>query len=138
MATQVSAAAAADNAYRTLGLYTRMFTVPVDALVTAATDDIEMLPILAGETVMDVVIVPLGDMDTGAAALRFDVGDSDDPDQYIVAIDPGAGGGTAFKATVGHGTHYAADNKLVLTASTAAGGTAAAGSVLVIMYLQAD
>ena len=138
MAIQVSAAAAAENAYRTLGSYVRMFTVPVDAVVTAATDTIEMLPILAGETVLDVRIVPLGDMDTGAAALRFDVGDSDDPDQYIVAIDPGAGTGVAFDATVGFGTHYAADNKLVLTASTAAGGTAAAGSVLVIMTLQSD
>ena len=136
MATQTSAPAEASNAYRTLGLYVRQFTVAVDALVTAGTDTLEMLPILAGETVMDVVVIPFSDMDSGSA-LRFDVGDSDDADQYLTAIDPGAGTGVAFRATVGQGTHYAADNKLVLSAQTPATG-AQAGTVTVIMYLQAD
>jgi len=138
MPTQVSAAAAANNAYKTLGAYVRQFDVPVDAVVTAGTDDIECLPIFAGETVLDVVIVPIGDMDSGGAALRFTVGDGTTAAKYLAAIDPGAGSGdVAFRAVAGLGSTYTADDKIVLTASTPA-TTAAAGTVRVIVTLQAE
>ena len=138
MAIQTSAAVAANNAYKTLGAYVRQFDVPVDALVTAGTDTLECLPVFAGETVLDVAIVPIGDMDTGTSTLRFDVGDGTTADKYIAAIDPGAGtGDVAFRATAGLGSQYTADDAIVLSAQAAA-NVAAAGTVRVIVTLQAE
>lgn len=136
MPTQTSAAYDAANAYKTLGTYARSFNVPVDAVVAAGTDDIKCLVIEAGETVLDVMVTPLGDMDTGAAALRFEVGDSVGSATYLAAFDPGAGDGTAFRAVAGLGTQYSADDYILLTASTPA-TTPTPGVVRVTVLLQA-
>ena len=138
MALQQAAPVTSNSPYTTLGVFVRKFDVPVDALVTAATDTIELLPILAGETVLDLYIAPIGDMDTGAAALRFTVGDRDDADEFLSAIDPAAGTGAPFRANLGVGAEYSADNAIVLTASVAAGGTAAAGVVRVVALIQGE
>lgn len=137
MARQQSAAAAAANAYKTLGAYVRTFDVPVNTTVLATTDDIECVPVEAGETVLDVVVVPLGDMDTGTSTLRFTVGDRTTSDKYLAAIDPGAGDGSVFRASDGLGTQYAADDAITLAASVAA-NVGAAGTVRVMVYLQAQ
>lgn len=137
MARQISAAAAAANAYKTLGAYVRVFDVPVDALVLAGTDDIECVVIEAGETVLDVVVKPIGDMDTGTSTLRFTVGDRTTAAKYLAAFDPGAGDGAVFRAGLNLGEQYAADNAITLAASVAA-NVAAAGTVRVMVTLQAQ
>jgi len=136
MPTQTSAAYDAANAYRTLGTYARSFDVPVDAVVTAGTDDLKCLVVKAGETVLDVMVTPIGDMDTGAAALRFEVGDSAASDTYVAAFDPGAGTGAVFRADANLGKQYTADDYILLTAAIAA-TTPAAGTVRVTVLLQA-
>ena len=138
MAIQQAAPVTSNSPYKTLGVFVRKFDVVVDALVTAGTDTIEMLPILAGETVLDLYIAPVGDMDVGGTALRFTVGDRDDADEFMSAIDPGTGTGAPFRANLGVGAQYSADNAIVLTASTAAGGTAAPGGVRVVALMQGE
>ena len=137
MAIQQSTAVTANSAYKTLGAYVRKMDVPVDAVVLAGTDTLELIPVFAGETVLDVAIVPVGDMDTGAAALRFQVGDRTTAAKYLAAIDPGAGDGSVFRASDGVGSQYSADDAIVLTASTPA-TTPAAGTVRVLVTLQAE
>jgi len=133
--TYTSAAVAANNAYKDLGVFVRTFDVPVTAAMVGTINNvIQALPVYAGETVLGVELVAT-DLDTGAAAITLSVGDGASTARYISASDVGQAGGLA-KHTAGTPYQYAADDTIdVLVAAAAA--TGADGTITVTVTLKA-
>lgn len=98
------------------------------AMLDNANDDVGLLYLPAGAVVISATLSAT-DMDTGAAALAIDVGDSGDEDRLFVASTVGQAGtlSTALART-GHLYKYASRTQIRAYIQTAA-ATAAAGTL---------
>lgn len=132
MTTHQSILVSEGPAYTGIGPKVRKATFAVTAAIAdAAADIIEMIPVYAGEMLVDLTFEST-DLDTGAALL-MDVGDGGDDDRFIVADNVGQSGGLVRLAqNAGH--VYSADDTIDVTISTAA-GTGAAGTITLIAHL---
>jgi hypothetical protein len=130
--TFTSAAAAADNAFKTLGVFARTFTYPVAAALVV-NDVIQALPVFAGETVLGVEI-NADDLDDGTAIVLA-VGDGTTADRYITGSTVAQAGGLA-KHTQGAPYQYTADDTIDVKVTTAP-TTGTTGNITVTALLQA-
>lgn len=84
--------------------------------------------------VLTSISVTADDLDTGSAALTFDIGDTGDADRFVAASTTAqAGGTTTTLASTGLNYEFAADTEIIWTTHAAA-ATAAAGNVKVRFF----
>lgn len=132
MATHQSSLVLNGPVYSEIGPKIRKATFPVTAAIAgAAADIIEMIPVYAGETLIDVAL-EAPDLDSGSGIL-LDVGDGNDDDRFIVASNVGQSGGVA-RLGVNLGHEYSADDTIDVTISTAAAG-GQAGTITLVAHL---
>lgn len=99
------------------------------AMIDNANDDVGLLYVPAGAVIVGATLSGT-DMDTGTAALLWDIGDASDEDRIIAASTVGQAGSTASSALTyaGHLYKYAARTQIRAYVNTAA-ATAAAGTL---------
>jgi hypothetical protein len=122
----------------TAGYRKQTFTV---ATALTVNNVIEMVPVYAGETVLDIILVT-DDLDTaGSPAIVLDVGDGVDTDRYIDGTTVGQTGGTArlgsgitTAKTIGY--VYPADDTVDVLVQVAP-GTGATDVTITLMVLVA-
>ena len=133
MATYQSELVANGPVYNEVGPKIRKATYSITAAIAGGTNVIEMIPVYAGETVVDVTLMST-DLDTnGSPAIDLNVGDAADVDRFITTSTVGQAGGVArLNDNVGH--VYTADDTLDINIETAA-ATGAAGTLTLVATL---
>ena len=95
----------------------REVTFTVDTAL-AGDDVIQMIPVAAGERILDVILIS-EDLDTGGSpAIVLDVGDGDDADRFIDGATIGQAGGMARMNGATPIKTYAADDTIDVTVAT--------------------
>lgn len=109
----------------------------------AAADVVQMIPVAAGERVVDLHLV-VEDLDTsGSPAIVLDVGDGDDADRYIDGSTKGQTGGISTygegvasdAAAIAINKLYTAADTIDVTVATAPHTGATAGTIRVRAFL---
>lgn len=119
----------------TLGVRKQTFTVDT---ALALNDVIQMIPVYAGETVVDVQLIS-ADLDTnGAPAIVLDVGDGESTARYIDGSTVGQAGGFARSAPVSISSYphtYTADDTIDILVQVAPATGATSVDITLIAYI---